>query len=181
MFERSTSLRAATLVSTVVYPTANLISFWPLLLVLLCLPPNLLAQTPKPVSVLTWRYDLTHSGANTSETVLTPANVNVNSFGKLFAQTVDGSVYAQPLYVPGLAMSDGQIHNVLFIATENDSIYAFDADSNGGANAKPIWKVSLLDSAHGAGAGASAVPGRTRLRQTWLRPSASPAHPRSTL
>ncbi|HZC42805.1 MAG TPA: pyrrolo-quinoline quinone, partial [Acidobacteriaceae bacterium] len=88
------------------------------------------AQTPTPVTVPTWRYDLTHSGENTHETALTPANVNVNSFGKLFAQKVDGNVYAQPLFVPGLTMSDGQVHNVLFVATENDSIYAFDADSN---------------------------------------------------
>src|SRR5580658_7859124 len=93
---------------------------------------KLSAQTP--VTVPTWRYDLTHSGQNTHETELTPANVNVNSFGKLFSHPVDGSVYAQPLYVPGLTMSDGKVHNVFFIATEHDSIYAFDADSNGGAN-----------------------------------------------
>lgn len=124
----------------------------------LVIPGSLLAQAATPVTVPTWRYDNTHSGANTLETVLTPANVNVNSFGKLFTQAVDGLMYAQPLYVPGLTMSDGQVHNVLFVATENDSVYAFDADSNGGANANPIWKVSLLDSAHGAGAGATAVP-----------------------
>src|SRR4051794_21462947 len=105
--------------------------------------PVVYAQTPTPVPVLTWRYDLTHAGQNTKETALTPANVNVNSFGKLFALPVDSTVYAQPLYVPGLKMSDGQVHNVLFVATENDSVYAFDADSNGGANAKPLWHVSL--------------------------------------
>src|SRR3569623_2364239 len=55
-------------------------------------------------------------------------------------------------------MSDGQIHNVLFVATENDSIYAFDADSNGGANANPLWQISLLTSAYGAASGAVAVP-----------------------
>lgn len=116
------------------------------------------AQAPTPVPVLTWRYDLTAAGQNTNETLLTPANVNPNSFGKLFSLAVDSTVYAQPLYVPNLQMSDGQIHNVLFVATENDSIYAYDADSNGGANAKPIWQISLLTSAHGAGAGATAVP-----------------------
>jgi hypothetical protein len=115
---------------------------------------SLLAQTPTPVPVLTWRYDLTHEGQNTSETALTPANVNVTSFGKLFTVAVDSTLYAQPLYVPGLTMSDGLVHNVLFVATENDSIYAFDADSNGGANTNPIW----LDAAHGAGPGATAVP-----------------------
>jgi hypothetical protein len=122
------------------------------------LAPALLAQTPTPVSVLTWRYDLSHAGQNTSETALNPSNVNANSFGKLFSLTVDSTVYAQPLYVPGLKMSDGLVHNVLFVATENDSIYAFDADSNGGANANPIWHASLLTSAYGAGAGATAVP-----------------------
>lgn len=118
----------------------------------------LLAQTATPVPVLTWRYDLTHAGENTHETALTPANVNANSFGKLFSLPVDSTVYAQPLYVPNLKMSDGLVHNVLFVATENDSIYAFDADSNSGANAKPIWQVSLLTSAYGAGAGATPVP-----------------------
>src|SRR3984885_5071539 len=120
--------------------------------------PCAVAQTPTPVTVPTWRYDITHAGANTSETALTPANVNESTFGKLFSLTVDGSVYAQPLYVSGLTMSDGLVHNVLFVATEHDSIYAFDADSNGGVNAKPIWKVTLLDAAHGAGSGATTVP-----------------------
>jgi hypothetical protein len=122
------------------------------------LAPSLVAQTPTPVPVLTWRYDLTHAGQNTNETALNQQNVNVNTFGKLFALPVDSTVYAQPLYVPNIKMSDGNVHNVLFVATENDSIYAFDADSNGGANANPIWQVSLLTSAHGAGAGATAVP-----------------------
>lgn len=121
-------------------------------------PPSLMAQTATPVPVLTWRYDLTHAGQNTQETALTPANVNTQSFGKLFPLPVDSTVYAQPLYVPGLKMSDGLVHNVVFVATENDSVYAFDADSNGGTNAKPIWQISLLTAAHGAGAGATAVP-----------------------
>jgi len=123
---------------------------------LLCTP--LLSQSPTPVTVPTWRYDMTHAGQNTNETALTPANVNVKSFGKLFSVKVDSTVYAQPLYVPGLTMSDGHVHNVFFVATENDSIYAFDADSNTGSNASPIWKITLLDAAHGAGAGATPVP-----------------------
>ena len=120
--------------------------------------PYLVAQVPTPVTVPTWRYDLTHSGANTSETALTPGNVHESTFGKLFSVTVDGSVYAQPLYVPGLTMKDGLVHNVVFVATENDSVYAFDADSNVGANAHPLWHITLLDAAHGAAAGATAVP-----------------------
>jgi hypothetical protein len=107
---------------------------------------------------LTWRYDLGHAGQNTHETALNLSNVNSSSFGKLFALPVDSTVYAQPLYVPGLKMSDGQVHNVVFVATENDSIYAYDADSNGGANANPLWQISLLTAAYGAASGAVAVP-----------------------
>lgn len=113
-----------------------------------------MAQTPTAVPVLTWRYDLTHAGENTKETELTPANVASDAFGKLFSLPVDDRVFAQPLYVPNLKMSDGQMHNVLFVATENDSIYAFDADAKG----SPIWRVSLLTAAHGAGSGATPVP-----------------------
>lgn len=120
--------------------------------------PMLTAQAPTPVPVLTWRYDLGHAGQNTRETALSPANVNASSFGKLFSLPVDSTVYAQPLYVPNLKMSDGQLHNVLFVATENDSVYAFDADSNGGVNSSPLWHISLLTAAYGAGAGATAVP-----------------------
>ena len=127
--------------------------------VLICAPfTSVVAQSPTPVPVPTWRYDLTHAGQNTQETALTLANVNPQSFGKLFSLSVDSTVYAQPLYIPGLTMSDGVVHNVLFVATENDSIYAFDADSKSGANAKPIWQISLLTAGYGAGAGATAVP-----------------------
>ena len=119
---------------------------------------SVLAQAPTPVPVLTWRYDQTHAGQNTSETALTTANVNPDSFGKLFSLKVDSTVYPQPLYVPNLKMSDGLTHNVLFIETSNDSIYAFDADSNGGANSNPIWKVSLAATDHGAASGATAIP-----------------------
>lgn len=121
----------------------------------LCLTTTpVVAQTPTPVPVLTWRYDLTHAGENTQETALTPANVSSGSFGKLFSLSVDDRVFTQPLYVPNLKMSDGNVHNVLFVATENDSVYAFDADTKG----TPIWKASLLTVAHGAGSGATPVP-----------------------
>ena len=113
------------------------------------------AQAP---NVLTWRYDNTHQGQNTQETILTPSNVNTNTFGKLFSQTVDGEVYAQPLYVGNLTLPNQGTHNVIFIADEHDSVYAFDADSNGGANSAPLWKASMLTTAHGAAAGATTVP-----------------------
>jgi hypothetical protein len=114
-------------------------------------------------NVLTQHYDIARTGANTNETILTPANVNMRTFGKLFYYVVDGYVYAQPLYMAGVTMGTGTpqagtTHNVVFIATEHDSVYALDADNNLGVNAKPLWQASLLDSAHGAAAGAIPMP-----------------------
>jgi len=112
------------------------------------------------ISVLTQHYDIGRTGANVNETILTPSNVNVTQFGKLFSYSVDGYVYAQPLYVAGVTMGAGTPqagtkHNVVFVATENDSVYAFDADSNSPAsNATPLWHITLLDTAHGAAPGA---------------------------
>jgi outer membrane protein assembly factor BamB len=90
------------------------------------------------VSVLTQHNDNSRAGANLNETALTTANVNVSSFGKLFSMPVDGFVFAQPLYMPNVTMPNLGTHNVLFVATAHDSVYAFDADS--GAQ---LWKVSL--------------------------------------
>ncbi|WP_346926605.1 prolipoprotein diacylglyceryl transferase family protein [uncultured Arthrobacter sp.] len=80
------------------------------------------------VNVLTNRYDGARTGANLSETVLTVANVNPSQFGKLYTYPVDGSVYAQPLYVSGVVVN-GTPRNVLYVATMNDKVYAFDADN----------------------------------------------------
>ena len=115
------------------------------------------------ISVTTAHNDIARTGANTNETILTPANVNSTSFGKLFSASVDGYVYAQPLYLPNIKMGSGTAqagttHNVVFIATQHDSVYAFDADSNAGANGSPLWHVTMLDAAHGAGSGATTVP-----------------------
>jgi putative pyrroloquinoline-quinone binding quinoprotein len=90
--------------------------------------------------VRTYRYNNARTGLNAMETILTPSNVNVDSFGKLFALALDGKVDAQPLYLSAVTISGGT-HNVLIVVTENDSVYAFDADT--GAQ---YWKISALKS-----------------------------------
>jgi len=94
-------------------------------------------------NVLTQHNDNTRSGLNTNETILTPASVNVNSFGELFTQNVDGIIVGQPLYASQVLMNDGLVHNVVYVATQNNTVYAFDADSTQGKNASPLWSVSL--------------------------------------
>ncbi|MGH8320143.1 MAG: PQQ-binding-like beta-propeller repeat protein [Steroidobacteraceae bacterium] len=99
------------------------------------------SSPPQPsmhTDVLTYRDDVARDGADLTETVLTPANVNSSSFGLLRVLPVDGKVDAQPLYVAQLAIA-GATHNVVFVATENDSVYAFDPQT--GAT---LWHVSLL-------------------------------------
>lgn len=97
-----------------------------------------------PVNVLTNNYNLSRTGANTSETTLTVNNVNSSTFGALFSLPVNGSVYAEPLYVAGVTIPGKGVHNVLYVCTMADTVYAFDADSNTGANATPLWTLNLV-------------------------------------
>ncbi len=96
------------------------------------------------VGVLTQHNDLARTGANLSETALRPANVNAASFGKLFTRAVDGQVYGQPLVVPNLTVG-GRARNVVIVATQHNSVYAFDADD---ANLSAhLWHTTLEPSA----------------------------------
>ncbi len=91
------------------------------------------------VNIPTWHMDANRSGLNAHEASLTPANVSPQTFGKAFSYLLDGYVYGEPLLISNLTVQ-GAKHNVLFAATENDSVYALDADTN----TAPLWKVSLL-------------------------------------
>ena len=91
-------------------------------------------------AVTTNRYDNVRSGANLGETTLTVANVGGGKFGLLFSRMVDGHVYAQPLYLPNLTIG-GAKHNVVFVATEANTVFAYDADS--ATATTPLWMKSL--------------------------------------
>ena len=90
---------------------------------------------------LTWRNDNSRSGVNSQELALAPATVNSSTFGKLFSCPIDGYAYAQPLYVPNLAIPGNGTHNVIFVATEKDSVFAFDADAS---PCVPLWQQTSL-------------------------------------
>ena len=100
--------------------------------------------------VLTAHNDIARTGQNLNETILTPSNVNPTQFGRLFSQTVLGQPEAQPLYVSHVGIpipgtTNVVYHNVVYVATTADIVYAFDADDNGGTNAVPIWQVNLYN------------------------------------
>jgi chitodextrinase len=105
----------------------------------------------------TFHNDNSRDGANTQEFALTPANVNTSTFGKLFSCAVDGAIYAQPLWVANLTIN-GAKHNVVIVATQHDSVYAFDADAS---PCLTLWHAALLDANHGGTAGETTVPSGT--------------------
>lgn len=118
----------------------------------LCLIVVGLAVAHAQVAVTTWHYDNARTGANPNESILTPTNVNTTQFGKLYTRPVDGAIVGQALYLPGITIPGAGVHNVVYVATMNDSVYAFDADSATGSNANPLWHTSFLIN------GATAVP-----------------------
>ena len=107
--------------------------------ILTVLPP----QNPSALNVYTYHYDNTRQGANTNEVLLMLASVNPATFGKLFTYPVDGHVYAEPLYVSGVNIPGQGIHNVVYVVTEHDTVYAFDADSNAGPDGGLLWSINL--------------------------------------
>jgi hypothetical protein len=119
-------------------------------------PFNVTTATPTGgVNVVTWHYDNGRSGLNNKETSLSPGNVSAKSFGKLFSYLVDGYAYAEPLLMSNVTIK-GASHNVVYVATERDSVYAFDADSHGSGT--PLWQVSLLKSGETPLTGAQVLP-----------------------
>jgi hypothetical protein len=111
---------------------------WVALLLVGC---TILPLSTAQINVTTYHYDNFRRGQNTAETVLTLSNVNSTQFGKLFSVAVDGYVYAQPLYLAKVVIS-GAVHNVLYIATEHDSVYAIDADKG-----TLLWQQSFINPA----------------------------------
>ena len=95
---------------------------------------------PSGINYTTWKNDNARDGVNSQETILTPTNVNANSFGQIFSTPTDGYVWAQPLYMSGVTIG-GAKHNVVYAATSNDSVYAIDGDKG-----QQLWKVNLLPS-----------------------------------
>ncbi len=107
--------------------------------------------------VYTYHQDISRDGANVQEYALTPQNVNTSTFGKLFSCQADGAIYAQPLWVAGvtIAGATSNPHNVVYVATEHDGLFAFDADAS---PCQTLWHANLIDTNHGATAGETPVP-----------------------
>jgi hypothetical protein len=121
-----------------------------------------LATGVAPAQVTTSQYDNARTGATLNEKVLTPENVNAKQFGKLGAFKVDGPVYAQPLFLPNVEIPGKGMHNILYVATEHDSVYAFDAEHPGDP---ALWQVSFLDKARGI-----TVPSEDDVQCPFIRP-----------
>jgi hypothetical protein len=115
---------------------------------------NAVAAVTDLAGVYTYHNDLARDGANAQEYALQVSNVTPASFGKVASCAVDGAIYGQPLWVANLNVS-GAKHNVVFVVTQHDSLYAFDADAS---PCTKLYSVSLIDITHGGLSGESAVP-----------------------
>ena len=93
--------------------------------------------------VTTWHYDNARTGANPNELTLKPAYVSAATFGRIFTQPVEGQIYAQPLFLPNITIPGKGTHNIVIVATEQNNVYAFDAETNTGINATYLWKANL--------------------------------------
>jgi Abnormal spindle-like microcephaly-assoc'd, ASPM-SPD-2-Hydin len=107
------------------------------------LPASQKQEPTTPPAITTFQNGNSRLGQNLQESILTPANVNATNFGMLFNWQTDGNIYAQPLYVPNVTIN-GSVHNVVYVVTEADGIYAFDADSQA-LNPAPLWYTSLVN------------------------------------
>ena len=114
------------------------------------------------MSVLTYHNDVSRTGQNLNETILTPANVSQNQFGRLLSYSVDGFVVAQPLYLQNVPIPNLGSHNVVYVATLHDSLYAFDADATN-PNAVPLWQISFINPALGITTVSGAAAGCTNV------------------
>ncbi|AUT75530.1 hypothetical protein C2L64_44945 [Paraburkholderia hospita] len=126
---------------------------------------------PQSKDVLTQHNNNQRTGAVLNETRLTTNTVQPGRFGRLFSRDVDGDIYAQPLYVQGLTTPGNGTHNVVFVATTNNSVYAFDADNP--AASDPLWKVSLgasipIPNAYMANTPTSCMHGLYNMNQTGI-------------
>jgi len=115
------------------------------------------AHAASPITaILTYKYDISRSGQDPNETILNTSNVNVTQFGKRVSYPVDGQIYVQPLFVPNLTIKGGT-HNVVLVATEHDSIYAFDADQT--RPKKSLWHFSFINPPNVTPIPSSDIPG----------------------
>src|SRR5256885_4754047 len=118
--------------------------------------------TAASAQVTTSQYDNSRTGATLNEKVLAPESVNAREFGKLGAFKVDGAVYAQPLFLPNVDIPGKGTHDVLYVATEHDSVYAFDAQHPGDP---PLWHVTFIDKTRGV-----TVPSEDDVQCPFIRP-----------